>query len=174
VVVREAGCLIACRGHPSVLKLKSVAVDENTGDMFIITEPPLVGASTLRSQLTRPFSEAKTQVVMRQLLGAAEKMHGSRVITARDINPDNILVGQDDGTLKICGFGCATTTTTMTKTKPAARHVVVCVCGVGGVLRFVSFLLSCHLGRTHMFLLGSFAMPLKGTWPTIYKHFFLS
>jgi cell division cycle 2-like protein len=82
VVVREAGCLIACRGHPSVLKLKSVAVDENTGDMFIITEPPLVGASTLRSQLTRPFSEAKTQVVMRQLLGAAEKMHGSRVITA--------------------------------------------------------------------------------------------
>jgi len=65
-----------------VLKLKSVAADEDTGDMFIITEPAARRCQHLRSQLTRPFSEAKTQVVMRQLLGAAEKMHGSRVITA--------------------------------------------------------------------------------------------
>jgi cell division cycle 2-like protein len=121
-VVREAGCLTPCRGHPSVLQIKSVAADENTGDLFIVTEPPLVGASTLRSRLItrRPFTEAETRALMRQLLGAAEKMHGAGV-THRDINLDNILVGPD-GALKICGFGCATTMTVTTK--PMARQHV--------------------------------------------------
>jgi cell division cycle 2-like protein len=63
------------------------------------------GASTLRSRLTRPFSEDETRALMRQLLGASEVMHGAGV-THRDINPDNIVVGAG-GALKICGFRCA-------------------------------------------------------------------
>jgi len=104
--VREASCLDACLGHPSILQLKGMASDDKTGDLFIVTEQLLGGgAGTLRSLLTRPFSEHETRALMRQLLGAAEAMHGAGV-THRDINPDNILVGAG-GALKICGFRCA-------------------------------------------------------------------
>jgi cell division cycle 2-like protein len=96
-VVREARCLDACLGHPSILQLKGMASDDKTGDLFIVTEPLFGsgggGASTLRSRLTRPFSEAETRVLMRQLLGAAETMHGAGV-THRDINPGQHRRGQ--------------------------------------------------------------------------------
>jgi cell division cycle 2-like protein len=42
---------------------------------------------------------------MRQLLGAAAKLHAAGLIH-RNMTPDNILVGPD-GALKVCGFGCA-------------------------------------------------------------------
>ncbi|XP_066334077.1 putative cyclin-dependent kinase F-2 [Miscanthus floridulus] len=83
-----------------------MAADDKTGDLFIVTEQ-LLGASTLRSRLTRRFSEDETRALMRQLLGAAVAMHGAGV-THRDMNPDNIVVG-DGGALKICGFRCAIT-----------------------------------------------------------------
>ncbi|KAG2627336.1 putative cyclin-dependent kinase F-2 [Panicum virgatum] len=104
-VVREAGCLAACRGHPGIVQIKNVAKSEETGDLYIVME--LAGPS-LRSRLERrrqPFSEDETRDAMRQLLRAAEKLHATGTIH-RDINPDNILVGAD-GALKICGFGCA-------------------------------------------------------------------
>jgi len=103
-VVREAGCLAACRGHPGIVQIKNVAKSEETGDLYIVME--LAGPS-LRSRLEgRPFSEDETRDSMRQLLQAVEKLHATGTIH-RDINPDNILVGAD-GALKICGFGCAT------------------------------------------------------------------
>ncbi|KAF8733917.1 hypothetical protein HU200_014774 [Digitaria exilis] len=43
---------------------------------------------------------------MRQLFGAVKNPHTAGTIH-NDINPGNILIGRD-GTLKICGFGCAT------------------------------------------------------------------
>ncbi|CAD6256573.1 unnamed protein product [Miscanthus lutarioriparius] len=110
-VVREARCLDACLGHSSTLQLRGMAADDKTGDLFIVTEQLLGsgcgGASTLRSRLTRPFSEAETRALMRQLLGAVEKMHGAGV-THRDINPDNIVVGAS-GVFKVSGFRCAIT-----------------------------------------------------------------
>jgi len=103
-VVREAGCLAACRGRPGIVQIKNVAKSEETGDLYIVME--LAGPS-LRSRLEgRPFSEDETRDSMRQLLRAVEKLHSTGTIH-RDINPDNILVGAD-GALKICGFGCAT------------------------------------------------------------------
>jgi cell division cycle 2-like protein len=102
-VFREAGCLAACRGHPSIVQIKDVATNEATGDLFIVME--LVGSS-LRDLLTRPLSEDQTRVFMRQLLDAAKKLHGTRTLH-RDIKPENILVAPG-GELKICDFGCAT------------------------------------------------------------------
>ncbi|XP_039806421.1 putative cyclin-dependent kinase F-2 [Panicum virgatum] len=103
-VVREAGCVAACRCHPGIVQIKNVDKSEETGDLYIVME--LAGPS-LRSRLEgQPFSEDETRDSMRQLLQAVEKLHATGTIH-RDINPDNILVGTDE-TLKICGFGCAT------------------------------------------------------------------
>ncbi|CAL4910679.1 unnamed protein product [Urochloa decumbens] len=111
--VREAGCLAACRGHPGIVQIKTVAADEDdaTGDddLYIVMEL-VPDAATLRDLLdTRgPFSEDEARDAMKQLLEAAEKLHATGTIH-RDINPDNILVAADTGELKLCGFGCATT-----------------------------------------------------------------
>ncbi|RLN41422.1 putative cyclin-dependent kinase F-2 [Panicum miliaceum] len=101
-VFREAGCLSACRGHPSVVQMREVAADEVTGHVFIVME--FVGP-TLESRLTRRFFEGETRAIMRQLLRGAEELHGAGIIH-RDIKPDNILVGPG-GTLKICDLGMA-------------------------------------------------------------------
>ncbi|KAJ1295461.1 hypothetical protein BS78_01G226200 [Paspalum vaginatum] len=106
-VVREAGCLTACRGAPAVLQIRDVAASA-TGDLFIVTE--LVDGGTLRDQLslavTRRFTEPRARVAMRQLLRGVASVHAAGVIH-RDIKPDNVLVGRD-GALKICDFGLAT------------------------------------------------------------------
>ncbi|KAF8723059.1 hypothetical protein HU200_022209 [Digitaria exilis] len=105
-VFREAGCLSACRGHPSIVQMKEVAADEVTGHVFIVME--FVGPSLESRLTTRPFSEAETRAMMRQLLRGAEKLHGAGTIH-RDIKPDNILVGAG-GALKICDLGMAVPT----------------------------------------------------------------
>ncbi|CAL4925368.1 unnamed protein product [Urochloa decumbens] len=101
-VFREAGCLSACRGHPSFVQMKEVVADEVTGHVFIVME--FVGPS-LDSRLTRRFSEGEARAVMRQLLRGAESLHGAGIIH-RDIKPDNVLVGPG-GALKICDLGMA-------------------------------------------------------------------
>ncbi|RLN09067.1 putative cyclin-dependent kinase F-2 [Panicum miliaceum] len=103
VVFREAGCLAACRGHPSIVQIKDVATNEETGDLFIVME--FVGSS-LRDWLTRPFSEDRTCAFMRPLLDAAKMLHSTRTLH-RDIKPENVLL-VPGGVLKICDFGCAT------------------------------------------------------------------
>ncbi|CAL4903259.1 unnamed protein product [Urochloa decumbens] len=94
--VREAGCFAACRGHPGIVQIKTVAADEDDAagddDLYIVME----------------LVPDAARDAMRQLLEAAEKLHATGTIH-RDINPDNILVAADTGELKLCGFGCATT-----------------------------------------------------------------
>ncbi|CAN6278427.1 unnamed protein product [Urochloa humidicola] len=102
-VLREAVCLAACRGHPSIVQIKDVATSEATGDLFIVME---LAGSSLRDWLTRPFSEDQVRAFMRQLLDAAKKLHGTRTLH-RDIKPENVLL-VPGGALKICDFGCAT------------------------------------------------------------------
>jgi len=46
--LREAGCLAACRGHPSVVGIRDVVEDAATGDVFLVME--FVGASLRRLQ----------------------------------------------------------------------------------------------------------------------------
>ncbi|CAO2184328.1 unnamed protein product [Urochloa humidicola] len=107
-VGREAGCLAAGLGHPGIVQIKSVATDEDSGDLYIVTDYVAGGSLSGRFATRGAFSEDEARGAMRQLLGAAEKLHATGTIH-RDINPDNILVGgAADGDLKLCGFGSAT------------------------------------------------------------------
>ncbi|GJM91689.1 hypothetical protein PR202_ga08091 [Eleusine coracana subsp. coracana] len=103
-VVREAGCLAACRGNPSVVQIRDVASDEATGDLFLVTE--LVPGPCLLDRLTRRFSERETRSLMRQLLCGVAGIHAAGAVH-RDVKPENVLVGPG-GALKICDFGMAT------------------------------------------------------------------
>jgi cell division cycle 2-like protein len=110
-ILREAGCMAACRGHPSVVGIRDVVVDAATGTAFLVMEL-VAGGSLLRLQRTRSparFSEGETRAFMRQLLRGAERMHGAGIIH-RDIKPGNILVSAGTGALKICDLGLATPT----------------------------------------------------------------
>ncbi|CAD6219884.1 unnamed protein product [Miscanthus lutarioriparius] len=104
--LREAGCLAACRGAPSVAQIRDVAADEATGDLFIVTE--LVDGPTLsdRLTLTGRFPEAPARAAMRQLLRGVAWVHREGALH-RDVKPENVLVGPG-GALKICDFGSAT------------------------------------------------------------------
>ncbi|XP_015696929.2 putative cyclin-dependent kinase F-2 [Oryza brachyantha] len=107
--VRERDCLAACRGYPSVVQLRDVAANPSNWDMFLVME--FVGARSLRDLIVgrarRPFSEAETRALMRQLLAGVRTMHAAGM-AHRDIKPGNILVGPGCA-LKICDFGMATT-----------------------------------------------------------------
>lgn len=105
-VVREGGCLAKCRGAPSVVQIRDVAIN-NTGDLFIITE--LLHGGTLRDRLNirGRFAEPQARAAMRQLLTGVAWMHGAGMMLHRDLKPENVLIGPG-GALKICDFGMAT------------------------------------------------------------------
>lgn len=115
--VRERGCLAACRGHPSIVQIKDIASNEDTGDLRLVME--LVEGPCLRDWLTGPVSEDVAREFMGLLLSAAAKMHAAPLIH-RHISPENILVSAG-GELKICGFGCATPAKPLGKPYPEQR-----------------------------------------------------
>uniref|UniRef100_J3N0Z3 [RNA-polymerase]-subunit kinase n=1 Tax=Oryza brachyantha TaxID=4533 RepID=J3N0Z3_ORYBR len=89
--------------------LRDVAANPSNWDMFLVME--FVGTRSLRDLIVgrarRPFSEAETRALMRQLLAGVRTMHAAGM-AHRDIKPGNILVGPGCA-LKICDFGMATT-----------------------------------------------------------------
>ncbi|KAM3047197.1 hypothetical protein ACUV84_018102 [Puccinellia chinampoensis] len=104
-ITREAGCLAACRGDPSIIEILDVVTDAETRDVFLVTEL-VAGGRTLREEIYRPLSEDVARRMMRQLVDAAKKMHGAGIVH-RDIKPENVLVSMF-GALKVCDFGSAT------------------------------------------------------------------
>jgi cell division cycle 2-like protein len=103
----EAGCLRACRGHPSIIGIDGVAADPKTGDVHLVLEL-IEGGLSLRDSdyMWRTLSEDAIRGMMRQLFGAAKKVHSLGFIH-RDIKSENILVCPL-GELKLCDFGSAT------------------------------------------------------------------
>ncbi|CAM0882022.1 unnamed protein product [Alopecurus aequalis] len=118
-VLREAGLLVACSGHRSVVQLRAMSLDPATDELSLVME--YVGPSlhdVLRyHRHARPFQEADVRCVMRQLLAGAEHMHRCRVVH-RDIKPENVLVGADCVSVKICDLGLAMS---MTQAPPYSR-----------------------------------------------------
>ncbi|CAN6181774.1 unnamed protein product [Urochloa humidicola] len=105
---REAACLAACRGAPSVLQIRDVVHDAATGDLFLVTEL-VEGGATLRDRINDaggPIPEPLARDAMRQLLRGAAAVHATGTLH-RDIKPENVLLGPG-GALKICDFGMAT------------------------------------------------------------------
>ncbi|CAN6284083.1 unnamed protein product [Urochloa humidicola] len=107
-LLREACFMAACSGHPSFVGFHGVARVPGTREYSLVMD--YVGATTLDDDMMgrphRPFSEAEVRRVMRQLLAGAEAMHRHGIVH-RDIKPDNILISDDGGAMKICDFGGA-------------------------------------------------------------------
>ncbi|CAN6333759.1 unnamed protein product [Urochloa humidicola] len=105
--LREARCLEACRGHPSLVSLRAAHLPTHAGgDAFLVME--YAGRSltvVLREDgKQRPLPEAEARRVMRRLLEGAAAMH-ARGVLHRDLKPDNILLDPRGGAVKICDFG---------------------------------------------------------------------
>uniref|UniRef100_A0ACD5YX18 Uncharacterized protein n=1 Tax=Avena sativa TaxID=4498 RepID=A0ACD5YX18_AVESA len=109
-LLKEACFLAACRGHPYLVGLHGVVRDPRSREYCLVMD--YVGPSlndhlnTHVEEHGRGFPEAYVRRVMRQLLTGAAAMH-ERGIIHRDIKPTNILVGDDDLTVKLCDYGCA-------------------------------------------------------------------
>ncbi|CAL5085235.1 unnamed protein product [Urochloa decumbens] len=111
-LIREAGFLVDCLGHPSIVQIRDVAADAASGELFLVMELVSPSLHTVLRRRRCPFSEAETRRFMRQLLGAAAKLHGggTRRMVHRDIKPANILVTPSAGgdtVVKLCDFGAA-------------------------------------------------------------------
>nr|CAB3498705.1 unnamed protein product [Digitaria exilis] len=107
--LQEAALHEACVGHPSIVGFHGVVRDPSTSRICLVME--CVDGPSLHDYLHhhRPrrrgapslLPEATVRAAMWQLLGAAKKMHESRVIH-RDIKPENILM-----LLEIPDYGAA-------------------------------------------------------------------
>ncbi|XP_066341971.1 putative cyclin-dependent kinase F-2 [Miscanthus floridulus] len=107
--------LAACAGNPAVVRLREVARGSDMHDLHLVMEY-VVGRS-LQDVITslrrrhrhqhHPFSESETRRVMAQLLAGVSTMHAHGVVH-RDLKPGNVLVSAEDGHLKICDLGLAT------------------------------------------------------------------
>ncbi|KAK3118811.1 hypothetical protein QOZ80_9BG0708410 [Eleusine coracana subsp. coracana] len=111
-ILREAGFLAACRGHPSLIDLRALAVNPNRNEVALVMERagPSLHDVLHGHRAGRPYPEPEVRRIMRQLLEGARHMH-SRKVMHRDIKLGNILVDGDDKnspiTVKICDFGLA-------------------------------------------------------------------
>ncbi|KAE8787698.1 putative cyclin-dependent kinase F-2 [Hordeum vulgare] len=101
-VMREAMCLGACGGIPSILQRRATCVaacQREANDFFIVMD--YVGRLNLRGYMQRrvcrrrPFSEDEVRRIMKQLVEGVTAVHAVGVLHL-DIKPENALL--DDGT----------------------------------------------------------------------------
>uniref|UniRef100_M8C534 [RNA-polymerase]-subunit kinase n=1 Tax=Aegilops tauschii TaxID=37682 RepID=M8C534_AEGTA len=124
-VMREAMCLGACRGIPSIVQHRRTYADacqSETGDSFIVMD--YVGRLNLRGYMQRrvrrrrPFSEDEVRRIMKQLVEGVKAVHGVGVLHL-DIKPENkpkepveadvrSEIKDDRIVYKIGGFGMST------------------------------------------------------------------
>lgn len=122
-LVREAGCLEACRGHPCLVELR--AAHRDAAGAFLVMDyvgPSLAQVMRERGGAGRPFPEAEARRLMLQLLDGATAMHDLGVLH-RDLKPDNVLV-DGHGNIKICDFGLSRFAATGAGAAPYTSPVV--------------------------------------------------
>ncbi|RLN41347.1 hypothetical protein C2845_PM01G20190 [Panicum miliaceum] len=106
---------------PFVVGFRGVVRAPGTLDLRLVMD--FVGPSLhdVLRQLPRggpPLPEATVRAAMWQLLTAAKRMHASRIVH-RDVKPQNVLVGESHGVVKICDFGLAMSTDERPPYQPA-------------------------------------------------------
>ncbi|TVU08654.1 hypothetical protein EJB05_42065, partial [Eragrostis curvula] len=110
-LLREACFMVACRGHPSLVRLSAIGRLPDTAQYCLVMERvgPSLGHVLRHERGGKPFPERDVRRMMRQVLGGAKAMH-DRGVVHRGIHSNNILVvgDSDGGGVKIGDFGEAT------------------------------------------------------------------
>ncbi|XP_055879568.1 ribosomal protein S6 kinase alpha-5-like isoform X3 [Biomphalaria glabrata] len=104
---REVQLLSHCQGHPNIVQLIDVMVDEF--HTYIVMELLKGGELLARLRQKKVFTEAEASELMWKLVKAVEFMH-SKGVVHRDLKPENILFvdNSEKAELKIVDFGFAT------------------------------------------------------------------
>ena len=103
---QEVRLLEACQGHPGVVTLVEVLMDQC--HTYIITELLKGGELFQRIKRKRKFTEAEASGIMSKLISVVNYMHSLGVVH-RDLKPENLLFDStaEDAQLKVVDFGFA-------------------------------------------------------------------
>ncbi|CAL1530396.1 unnamed protein product [Lymnaea stagnalis] len=103
---REVQLLSHCQGHPNIVQLIDVMVDEY--HTYIVMELLKGGELLARLRQKKVFTEVEASELMWKLVKAVEFMH-SRGVVHRDLKPENLLFvdKSEKAELKIVDFGFA-------------------------------------------------------------------
>lgn len=103
---QEINLLRACQGHPNVVNLYDVVIDE--GYTYLVFELLKGGELLDRIRKKSKFCESEASSILRKLVSAVGFMH-SRGVVHRDLKPENLLfTSMDDGAeIKVVDFGFA-------------------------------------------------------------------
>ena len=103
---QEVRLLEACQGHPGVVTLVEVLMDQC--HTYSITELLKGGELFQRIKRKRKFTEAEASGIMSKLISVVNYMHSLGVVH-RDLKPENLLFDStaEDAQLKVVDFGFA-------------------------------------------------------------------
>ncbi|XP_031357629.1 ribosomal protein S6 kinase alpha-5-like [Photinus pyralis] len=103
---QEINLLRACQGHPNIVSLHEVIIDE--GHTYLVCELLKGGELLDRIRSKSKFTEGEASVIMRKLVSAVSFMH-SRGVVHRDLKPENLLftTDEEDAEIKVVDFGFA-------------------------------------------------------------------
>ncbi|GJQ67775.1 JIL-1 [Trypoxylus dichotomus] len=103
---QEINLLRACQGHPNIVNLHDVIIDEI--HTYLVLELLNGGELLDRIRKKSKFTESEASSILRKLVSAVSFMH-SRGVVHRDLKPENLLFTccKDNAEIKIVDFGFA-------------------------------------------------------------------
>ncbi|KRT82980.1 phosphotransferase, partial [Oryctes borbonicus] len=103
---QEINLLRACQGHPNIVNLHDVIIDEI--HTYLVLELLKGGELLDRIRKKSKFTESEASSILRKLVSAVSFMH-SRGVVHRDLKPENLLFTccKDNAEIKIVDFGFA-------------------------------------------------------------------
>ncbi|XP_065161808.1 ribosomal protein S6 kinase alpha-5-like isoform X1 [Atheta coriaria] len=103
---QEINLLRACQGHPNIVNLHEVIIDE--GHTYLICELLKGGELLDRIRKKSQFTEKEAANLLKKLVSVIGFMHSRRVVH-RDLKPENLLFtsDDDDAEIKVVDFGFA-------------------------------------------------------------------
>lgn len=103
---QEINLLRACQGHPNIVNLHKVFMDE--GHTYLVLELLEGGELLDRIRKKSKFTESEASGILRKLVSAVSFMHSHGVVH-RDLKPENLLFtsSDDNAEIKVVDFGFA-------------------------------------------------------------------